>query len=105
MTDGTEDATLRTLTGTAPEKGSWTWTTSKASWSRRDLMRGRSQRDREILAMEPPLGTGTALPIGMKLLSDMLPVEHGAMIRTSWPQLANWPDRPTMCSFTPPLTA
>ena len=56
-----------TATGTKLENGSWRWMMSKASSCSIRVMRGRSQTDTETLPMEPRLGIGTGLPIGMNL--------------------------------------
>ena len=46
-------------------------------------MRGWSQTEKETRAMEPPLGTGTGLPMGMKSSSSIVwGAEHGAITRT-----------------------
>ena len=103
FTELTEPAAARALTVTAPAIGSWRWVTSNASPCSRALMRGRSQTDTETLAIDPPLGTGTTLPIGMKSSSETRRgLEQGAMIRAVCPQRLNCLARCSTWPLTPP---
>ena len=65
---------------------------------------GLSQIESDTRAMDPPLGTGTGLPIGMKLgFSTASGSEQGAMMRTVWSWLSNSAARLLMWSVTPPM--
>ena len=91
---------------TNPAIGSWRCTTSNDSCWRSRLIRCRNQMDSDILAIDPPLGTGTARPIGMKSGSSIPSgAVQGATTRTSCPRRLNSPPRALIWSFTPPWTA
>ena len=66
-------------------------------------MRGSSQTEREILAVVPPLGTGTDLPSRISSVSRMLGApERGAMTFTWCPAFMRcWP-KWDMWAITPP---
>ena len=69
-------------------------------------MRGLSQTENETLAMDPPLGTGTGLPMGMKSSSSIdWGAEHGPITRTRWPHSRNCPASLLIWTDTPPGTA
>ena len=79
---------------------------SNDSSDKRDLILGRSHTDSEIRAMDPLLGIGTGLPIGMKLASSTLASsDQGAIIDTWCPDFLNCSDKLLMWVLTPPSEA
>ena len=79
---------------------------SKASSRSNFWMRGRSHTESETRAIDPAAGTGTGLPIGIKLVLVMPSgLEQGAITLTVWPQPSNCAARLRMCSLAPPRKA